>query len=402
MPSRRQTSLFMGSLFAASALMLTLASALGGHDGASSGAASNTPAGQVDAGGGHADGSHDEGAIRLTETEVKNAGISTEPVKPQQMADELALTANVTANQNRIAHVSPRVEGLLIKVSANLGDQVAPAQELAVIDSIPMGEAQAEYRRTQSELELSKTNYERAEGLFKQNVVPQRQLQEAKSTLERAQANFRAAKDRLEMLGGLPDTGKPHFTLIAPFAGTIIEKEGVLGELAKPDKSMFTVADLSTVWVEADVLEKDVGKLAVGAKATVSLPAYPGESFTGKVTYISNVLDRQTRTVKARIETPNPEGKLRIDMYATVIVETKASMDKMLSLPSSAVLLVQGKPTAYVLTHHGFEARPVETGETMKGRVIISSGLAEGEEVVIAGAFALKARQLKSTLGEGD
>jgi cobalt-zinc-cadmium efflux system membrane fusion protein len=347
-------------------------------------------------------GNHGDDAIRLTEAEVKDAGILTEELKAQQMADELALTANITANQTRIAHVAPRVEGLLIKVNANLGDQVTQGQELATIDSIPMGEAQAEYRRTQSELELSKTNYERADGLFKQNVVPQRQLQEAKSTLERAQASFRAAKDRLEMLGGLPDTGKPHFTLMAPFAGTIIEKEAVLGELAKPDKGLFTIADLSTVWVEADVLEKDVGRLAVGAKATMSLPAYPGEVFTGKVAYISNVLDRQTRTVKARIEAPNPESKLRIDMYATVVVETKASMDKMLSLPRSAVLLVQGKTTAYVLTDHGFEARPVETGETMKGRVVIASGLAEGDQVVTAGAFALKARQLKSTLGEGE
>jgi membrane fusion protein, heavy metal efflux system len=390
------TPALRGSLALASAFALAIG--LAGCDWGKSQAAEKPPAAQTPKEDDH---DHTEQAIRLSETEIKDAGISTEAMEARKMSDELALTANITANQNSIAHVAPRVEGLLIKVNANLGDQVTQGQVLATIDSIPMGEAQAEYRRCQSELTLSQTNYDRADGLFKQSVVPQRLWQEARSTLERAQANFRAATERLQMLGGLPDTGKPHFVVTAPFSGTVIEKEAVLGELAKPDKHMYIIADLSTVWIEADVLEKDVGKLAVGANSTIMLPAYPGETFTGKVTYVSNTLDRQTRTVKARIEAPNPEGKLRIDMYATVVVETKSPRDKMLSLPQSAVLLVQGQPTAYVLTDHGFEARQVETGEMMKGRVVIASGLAEGDKVVTAGAFALKARQLKSTLGDG-
>jgi membrane fusion protein, heavy metal efflux system len=344
---------------------------------------------------------HDEQAIRLSEEEVKDAGITVEELKPHKMSGALTLTANITANQNSVAHVAPRVEGLLIKVNANLGDKVTKGRELAIIDSIPMGEAQAEYRRTESELRLSQTNFDRANGLIKEGVVPQRQWQEAKSTLERAQASFRAATDRLQMLGGLPDIGKPHFTIVAPFGGTVIEKEAVLGELAKPDKHLFTIADLSTVWIEADVLEKDVGKLSLGAKAAVTLTAYPGEVFNGVVAYVSNTLDRQTRTVKARIEAPNPDDKLRIDMFASVVVETRVADDKTLSLPQAAVLLVQGQPTVYVHTHHGFEPRPVGTGEATKGRVVIASGLTEGEEVVTAGAFALKSRQLKSLLGEG-
>jgi cobalt-zinc-cadmium efflux system membrane fusion protein len=407
MPEQRQSSMLIrGSLVAISAFALAVGAAV--CDSSNSNVARAAPADQTaQASPGRGDGDHngedpgDNGAIRLTEAEVEEAGILTEELKPQQMADELALTANITADQNRMAHVAPRVEGLLIGIAANLGDKVEKGQKLAVIDSIPMGEAQAEYRRTASELRLARTNFERAERLFSQKVTPQRQWQEARSAMERAQASFRAASDRLEMLGGLPDTGKPHFTLAAPFAGTVIEKGAVLGELAKTDKSLFTIADLSTVWIEADVLEKDVGKLAAGARATVTLPAYPGEVFTGEVTYVSSVLDRKTRTVKARVEAPNPEGKLRIDMYATVVVETRRSIDRLLSLPQSAVLLVQGRPTAYVLTRRGFEPRPVKTGETMKGRVVIASGLAEGEKVVTAGAFALKARQLKSTLGEG-
>lgn len=394
MSEKTLAPIFRGSLALASAFALAIG--LAGCDRGGSQAAEKPPAAQT-----ATEDDHDEQAIRLSEAEIKDAGISTEALEARMLSNELALTANITANQTSIAHVAPRVEGLLIKVNANLGDLVTQGQELATTDSIPMGEAQAEYRRSQSELNLSQTNFNRADGLFKQGVVPQRLWQENKSALERAQTSFRAATERLQMLGGLPDTGKPHFVVTAPFSGTVIEKEAVLGELAKPDNHLFTIADLSTVWIEADVLEKDVGKLAVGASARVELPAYPGETFTGKVAYVSNTLDRQTRTVKARIEAPNPDGKMRIDMFATVIVETRSPSDKMLSLPQAAVLLVQGQPTAYVLTRDGFAPRTVETGELMKGRVVIASGLAEGDQVVTAGAFALKARQLKSTLGDG-
>lgn len=378
----------------AAAPILALVLALAACDGSDRQDAQTAAAASAEKAGGH-----DGAAVQLSEEEIRDAGIITEALKPQPMTDRLVLTANIAANQDRIAHVAPRVEGLVIKVNANLGDRVTAGQALATIDSIPVGEAQAEYRRSESELHLAESNYERTDGLYKQKIVAQRQWQEARSALERAQASFRAATDRLQMLGSLPDTGKPHFSVLSPFTGTVIEKDVVLGELAKPEKHLFTIADLSTVWIEADVLEKDVGKLVVGASAAVTLPAYPGETFSGKVTYVSSVLDRQTRTVKARIETANPEGRLRIDMFATAVVEGAVGAAEALSLPEGAVLLVQGQPTVYVLTPHGFEPRPVETGERMKGRVIVAAGLAEGDQVVTSGAFALKARQLKSLLG---
>ena len=340
-----------------------------------------------------------EDKLRLSAAEVEQAGIIVEAIRPQKVADHLELTANIAANQNRIAHIAPRIEGQLIDVKANLGDRVKAGQALALIDSVQMGEARAEYRRAQSELRLADASFKRIDRLYKEEVVPQRQWLEAKSAYERAQASADASTEKLRMLGGLPDTGGSNFVLTAPFSGVVIEKDAVLGELAKPDKSLFTVADLSSVWIEANVAEKDVEKLAVGASAVIAVSAFPDEVFKGRVSYLADIVDKQTRTIRARIEIPNREGKLRIDMYAKATIDHAEAHDALV-LPQDAVLMVEGRPTVYLATEDGFAPRRVELGARSKGRVVIASGLKAGEKVVTAGAYSLKARQLKSQIGE--
>ena len=126
-----------------------------------------------------------------------------------------------------------------------------------------------------------------------------------------------------------------------------------------------------------------------------------GETFKGKVSYISSIFDKETRTVKARIELPNPDRKLRIDMFARAMVDLTSSREALI-LPQEAVLLVQGQSTVYIQTENGFEVRPVEVGEQLNKGVVITSGLKSGEQVVISGAYALKSRQLKSQIGDAD
>ena len=275
-------------------IVLVLTGCGAGNDaGGSSPAASAEPVAHAD----------EPGALQLSEAERQRAGIVVQQVVSQTIKDQLILTANIVANQERLAHVTPRVEGKLVQVPAKLGDKVKPRQPLAVIDSIQMGEARAEFRRTQSELELAKANFERNDRLYEEQVVSQKQWLEAKSALERAQSAANAQRERLRMYGGLGRDGGSTFIVMAPFAGTVIEKNMVIGELARPTDVLFTVADLSQVWIEADVTEADLGKLRIGAPATVTVTAFPDMSFAGKVSYISSIVDRDTRTVKARIET---------------------------------------------------------------------------------------------------
>ena len=160
------------------------------------------------------------------------------------------------------------------------------------------------------------------------------------------------------------------------------------------------MADLSTLWIEANLFEKDLGRVGVGAGAVVTVAAYPNEAFQGKLTYIAAVVDKETRTVQARVEVANPDGRLKPEMFATAAIRT-GGKGKGLLLPEEAVVLMQGQPTVFVEEHGGFEPRAVELGDKLRGRVVVKAGLQAGERVVTAGTYALKARIMKSQLGEG-
>lgn len=349
-------------------------------------------------------GEHEEGGkLKLSDEEIKTAGIRVEEIAEDSVADQVALTATIRANQDRVAHVAPRVSARIVKVGANLGDRVKAGQHLATLDSIELGEAHSAYRQAKSQAALAKADFLRAEKLKADEIVPEKDWLRARSEQEKALAALRAAEERLRMLDAThsdAETGPASmFAVFAPFAGTVIEKHAILGELAQPDKSLFTVADLSTLWIEANLFEKDLAKVRVGAKATVTVNAYPGESFQGKLTYISSTVDKETRAVQARVEVPNPDGRLKPEMFATAAVAT-ATSTKVLAMPQEAVLLVNAQPTVFVLEEDGFEARPVETGDKIGGRVVVKNGLKSGEKVVVAGAYALKARMLRSLIGD--
>jgi cobalt-zinc-cadmium efflux system membrane fusion protein len=346
----------------------------------------------------------DDGGIKLTADEIKIAGIVIEPIEDKEVADHIVVTATILANQDRLARVSPRIAGRLAKVNANLGDKVAAGQTLATLDSIEMGEARSAYQQASSEAAVAKANFDRAEKLQGEQIISQKDFSRARADYEKGRAHLRAAADKLEMLG-VPTTmaatasGLSIFPLTAPFAGTVIEKKAVVGELATPDKTLFTVADLSTLWIEANLFEKDLAQLKVGSDAVLTVNAYPAETFKGRLTYIGGVLDKETRTIRGRIEVRNADGRLKPEMFATAAIATGGAV-KALTLPDGAMVLVSEQPTVFIQEGEHFEPRPIEVGEKLRGRMVVKSGLKPGERVVIAGAYALKARLLKSQIGD--
>lgn len=312
------------------------------------------------------------------------------------------VTATIQANQDRLAHVAPRVPGRIVKVNASLGDRVKPGQALATLDSIELGEARSSYLQAASEAAVVQAGFDRAKRLQTENIIPEKDYLRARAEHEKARAALRAAADKLRMMGVSPEKlSGSVFPLTAPFSGTVIEKKAVLGELAQPDASLFTVADLSILWIESNLFEKDLGKVKVGAQAAVTVSAYPGEVFKGRLTYISSTMDKETRTVKARVEVPNSDGRLKPEMFATAAIGTGGSV-KALLVPEGAVLLLQGQPTVFVAESGGFEPRAVEVGERVQGYAVLKSGVVAGENVVVSGAYALKARLLKSQIGDAD
>lgn len=343
--------------------------------------------------------------LALSEEDIQEAGIKVEAVQAQMLAAALALTGNITPNQDRIAKVTPRLAGRIAAVPARLGARVEAGQVLARLESIELGEAQSAYWQAKSEAAVAESAFKRAEGLAADDIVPQKDYLRAKADAERARAALRAAADKLRLLGVAPVPEKPQaeasYPLLAPFAGTVIEKKAVQGESVPADQALFTVADLSTVWLEADIFEKDLGRLRLGAPAKITVAAYPDQSFAGKLTYLADTMDTATRTLKGRIEIANAGGRLKPGMFAEAHVGSNVAA-KGLALPEGAVTLIQGQPTVFVATDKGFVPRPVETGHALGGRVPIQAGLAEGERVVVAGAYELKARLLKSQVTTDD
>ncbi len=342
-----------------------------------------------------------EKGLKLSAEEIDTAGIKVAPLQEQEVNEQIAVTATIQANQDKLARVAPRVPGRVIKVMANLGDKVKQGQPLALIDSIEVGDAQSSYAQATSEHALAKANLDRAEKLYADQIIPQKNVLQARADFAKARAVLRAATDKRQALGingnTSSSTGSSVFSVSAPFSGTIIEKKAVLGELAQSDKPLFSVADLSNVWIETNLYEKDFGKVKIGAPAAISLAAYPGETFKGKVTYISSVMDKDSRTVKARVDVPNEDGRLKLEMFATASLATTAAK-KALLLPEQAVVLVQGQPTAFVQEAGGFEPRAVELGEKLRDQVVLKAGIKPGEKVVTSGAYALKAKMLKSQI----
>jgi cobalt-zinc-cadmium efflux system membrane fusion protein len=341
-------------------------------------------------------------AQKLDAEEIKRAGIAVEEIAPQANADVVAVTATIKANQDRVARIGPRVEGRIVSVNANLGDKVFAGQALATLDSVALGEAQAALREARSGHRIAQADFERAQALVAQEIIPQREHLRARGDFEKATSALHAAQDKLRLLGASPTgaDGSATFLLRSPLAGTVIAKDATVGELATPSNQVFTVADLSKLWIEANLTEDMLGRVHPGAVASVTVGAYPGERFAGKVTYIAGVLDKETHAVPARIEVENKDGRLKPEMFATAAIETGKSGAPALSVPDAAIVLMQGQPTVFLQEHGGFEPRPVAIGAKLGGRAVVTSGLRAGDQVVVAGTYALKARLLKSQISE--
>jgi len=359
-----------------------------------------------DAHGGEKKDEHAEGKeeLTLTSDEALRAGVKVEEAKSQLTGESVVVTATIRPDQERLAKVAPRIEGRVTAAPVKLGEQVRAGQTLATLDSVAVGEAHAAWVHAQSELRISEADFNRAQALDRDEIIPRKDFVRAQSDRDKAAAALRAAADRLRLLGGQTHPAGASvsgFAVTAPFAGTVIEKKLTLGDLANPSEPLFTVADLSRVWILADLPEASLAKVRVGAKASVSVAAYPGEVFRGTVGHIGATLSKESRTVAARIEIANADGRLKPEMFATATIEAGGKQSEAISLPDAAIVLLAGQPTVFVFEQGAYEARLVEPGERLAGRTVLRSGLKSGEQVVTAGAYALKARLLKSQLGHG-
>lgn len=311
--------------------------------------------------------------------------LEVEPAKFTTFTRQVNAPATVEADPARYARILPPLNGRVLQLFVHPGDAVVKGQELLTIDAPDFVGAQTDYSRTHSVLTQAERNLARQEDLAAHGIVGQRDVDQARTDRDSAQSDFNRATERLKQLGMDPDKTQLGAPLIirSPLTGKVLDVTTAMGEFRNdPNAALMTVADLSDIWVTANVQEKDIHYVHKGDPATATFGAYPSETFRGKVLFVADVLDPDTRTAKVRIAYPNTDGRLRPAMFATVTLKTWDTQE--LTVPTTTLVLVGDRTTVFVQgAANTFEQRPVVTGEQQGQRTIIRSGLQAGEKVLV-------------------
>jgi cobalt-zinc-cadmium efflux system membrane fusion protein len=347
----------------------------------------------------------EENAIHLPEDMVRDLRISTATVRERTGAREIPVLGQIAVDQARYAEVAPPTSGQVVRV---LVDQNAPVREgspLAQLRSTELGRARADRIAADARRDLAQQTLERKRTLAAERIVPMREVQEAEAAYRAADAEARAAAAALRALGVADSEAEEDsslFLLRSPIAGRVGERRAVLGQYAGTNAPLFTIADLSHVWLIAQVFERDAVNLQAGSVAHITMAALPGREFDGRVALVGRQVDPVSRTLPVRIELANPEGLLRPGMSANARLEVAGERQRILAVPAAALQRVGEAWLAFVpRTPEEFEMRPVGRGRDLGNDVEVVSGLNAGETVVVEGAFLLKAEAEKRR-GGGD
>jgi cobalt-zinc-cadmium efflux system membrane fusion protein len=346
-----------------------------------------------------------EKLVKMAAEVQQQSGVVVAALKKQRLAGTISATGKVEANADRIAHVSPRISGKIVTVKASLGDSVAAGQVLVTLDSVELGEALSRYHQSRTRLALAQANMDRIKALVEKKIAARKEIYQAETDYKTAQTELHTDEERLSLYGlSAADLQgdhrkRPLLPVRSPMVGIITEKHAIVGELSDPAKSLYTIADLSSVWVLVDIHEKDLAKVRRGQVATVMVGAFPDQKFRGRITYLADLVDESTRTVKARVEVANPGRRLKPEMFATVELAMASDAPAVLAVPEEAVQELDGKKLIFVAENDTeFEARPVEVGRASGGMVEVVSGLKEGERYAAKGAFILKSELKKGEI----
>ena len=367
------------------------------------------------------------GRLRMDAAAQKNIGLLLERAQLRPVERTLQATGVVSPNETRLAHVRPLAQGRIEKVNVRLGDRVRAGQTLLVYDNVELGEVIGQYSaavaalgKAKAEAEVTQRSLDRAKALVDVGALARAELDKrsaeyknALASIESQAADLAKTDEKLHRFG-LTEEGIKAINpregvgshreysrsqMIAPIDGIVIKYNAAEGETFGPEDEVFTIADLSTAWVLADVYEKDIALIRAGQEARIVTDSYPGATFLGRITYVSDFLDPKTRTAKVRCEVPNRDGKLKLEMFATVQLPTPMGRQAVL-VPSAAIQQVIDRPVVFVRASEiEFEPRTVELGTQSNGWVEIRSGIKDGETVVAHGSFFLKSTMLRSQIG---
>ncbi|WP_231886504.1 efflux RND transporter periplasmic adaptor subunit [Methylomonas methanica] len=332
--------------------------------------------------------------------------LSIAEVKPGEVGESLNLSARVELDQHRVARIGASVTGRITEINAMLGQAVKKGERLALLNSTELGKAQSDYLKAASQVNLRRITVKRAERLLESGVIAEAEFQERQSVLTEADVDLRAASDQLRVMGmseaDLKRLDKQRSIhsfspVTASIDGVVIERNVAIGQVVQPADSLYTVADLSQLWLVAEIPEQQAHWARQGDQAFAEVPALPGQEVSGKLIYVADMVDSDTRTVTVRMALANPHRLFKPQMLATLKISKPGSQT--LIVPSQAVVRENDKDFVFVDTGSArFELRPVRLGREEAQKRPLLEGLKAGEKIVVGGAFHLNNERLRSIL----
>ena len=330
--------------------------------------------------------------VSFSEEQLKQ--LTVEPVDLVPVAEEFTAVGEVSFDEDNVVRVYPIVSGSVEAVDVSLGDYVQRGQLLATIVSTDISSYQRDYNVAKADLEVAEKNMERSQELYTAGMLSEKDFAEAKKDHTNAKSEFNEKKQILSLYGGSPDKLDAMFRVVAPRSGYIVERNINQGTQIRTDNNtnIFTISDLKTVWIWANVHESDMAKVKEGDKVVVKTIAYPDKAFSGVIKKIGTMLDPASRVIRVRSELDNENGFLKPEMFATIII-TSATSEKLLAVPNRAMVLENNN--FYVMKElkaGTFEKVKVATGRKFSDFTEVTDGLKAGDRVVIDGSlFALTA-----------
>ena len=345
--------------------------------------------GEEQAGEGHEE---EEGKLHLSIAQIEAAGVQLANAGPRELGTAISFPGEIRFDEDRTAHVVPRVPGVVESVQAELGQAVKRGQVLAVIASQQISDLRSEQQAAQRRLELARLTFQREQQLWQERISAEQDYLQARQALQEAEIALANARQKVAAVG--PAGAGNRYELRAPFDAVVVEKHLTVGEVVDETSNAFTLSDLSRVWATFAVAPRDLDKVTTGRNVTVSAPDL-GAQVEGKVNYVDSLLGEQNRAATVRATLANPNGAWRPGLFVNVAVSVER-FNAAVVVPQSALQTWEEQTVVFARTEEGFEARPVKTGRRDAGLVEITTGLAAGTQVAAAGSFVLK-----SELGKG-
>ncbi|MDN2702737.1 efflux RND transporter periplasmic adaptor subunit [Janthinobacterium sp. SUN100] len=325
----------------------------------------------------------DDGSIAVDKMSPLRQRLQIAAVLEQDIATQTEAPGSIEAMPEKLVKITPPLAGRITRLQRALGDSVKAGDPLFTLDSAELSAAYADDSKAKSALLQARQELERQKTLFEAEITARKEYEAAQATFAQAGSDAQTSADKLAQYGAGARGSRRDYVLRSPIAGTVIAMEGAQGGYWNDiNAPVMTVADLSTVWLSANVAERDLAHVAVGQKTSITVDAWPGKAFEGKVAYVGAVLDPETRTVKVRVAIDNRSGAFKPGMFAHA--GFAGASRRALLVPASALL--QSGPSTRVMVERSalvFSPRAVEVGASHGDQVEIVSGLKAGERIVV-------------------